>query len=72
MNVACSSHCACNMKEHAVTFRHCTCIGTSRETGVSAWHKLTLCLVFNGGLCQRDNVLELHGLNDVSGSIKKG
>ena len=60
------------MKEHAVAFLHCICTGTSHETGVSAWHELALCLVFNGGLCQMDNVLQLHGLNYVSGSNKKG
>ena len=47
-------------------------MGTSCKIGVSAWHKLTLCLVFNGGLYQRDNVLESQNLNYVSGSSKKG
>ena len=47
INVACRFHHACNMKEHAMAF----CIayartGASRETGVSAWHERTLCLVF--------------------------
>ena len=60
------------MKEHVVAFLHCICMGTSRETGVSAWHKLTQCSVFNGGLCQRDNVLESHGLTYMSGNNKEG
>ena len=51
---------------------HCICTGTSHKTGVSAWHKLTLSLVFNGGFYQGDNVLELHDLNYVSGSSMKG
>ena len=50
-----------------MAFLHCICIGTSREMGVSAYHELVLCLMFNGGLCQRDNVLESHDLNYVSG-----
>ena len=55
-----------------MAFMHCICTGTSRETGVSAWNELTLCLVFNGGLCRRDNVLESHGLNYVSSNNRKG
>ena len=55
-----------------MAFLHCICTGTSFKTSVSAWHELTLRLVFNGGLCLRDNVLELHGLNFVSSSNKKG
>ena len=60
------------MKEHVVAFLHYICTGTSRETGVSAWLELAMCLVFNGGLYQRDNVLESNVLNYVSGSNKKG
>ena len=52
-------------------FLHYICTGTSHETDVSAWHELTLFLVLNGGLCQRENILESHGLNYVSGSNKK-
>ena len=60
------------MKRHVMAFLYCICTETSRETSVSVWNELTLCLVFNGGLCQRDNVLESHDLNYVSGSNKKG
>ena len=45
-----------------MAFLHCICMGTSRKTGVSAWHELTLCLVFNGGLWLRDNVLKSYDL----------
>ena len=55
-----------------MAFLYCISTGISRETGVSAWHELAPCLVFNGGLCQMDNVLESDGLNYVSGSNKKG
>ena len=55
-----------------MVFLHCIFTGTLHEAGVSAWNELALYSTFNGGLCQRDNILESHCLNYVSGGNKKG